>query len=197
MAAPEPRRTGPGDGDSSDAVLTPAYSPVGELVDLHGHLADATKHGFQFTGLSTLAPFLHNAYGKMVYVIHTVPGAGQQVLEAVQDHAEGFVALLEPKPAEVGTALGISDVGSRLIIIREYAERPTTTWAPPEKAWLDLYSEVRKGALTMYGDELDGILSELLGSGLASEKRLRPLARRRKLLDGVNEYLGGQHAGQP
>ena len=197
VADPGSRRTGTGIDGSSDAVPTPAYSPVSELVDLHGHLADAIKHGFQFTGLSTLAPFLHNAYGKMVYVIHTVPGVGQQILEAVQDHAEGFVALLEPKPAEVEAVLGISDVGSRLIIIREYAERPATTWAPPEKAWLDLYSEVRRGALTMYGDELDGILSELLGSGLASEKRLRSLAGRRKLLDGISEYLGGGHAGQP
>ena len=197
VADPAPRRTGPRNGDGGGAVLTPAYSPAGELVDLHGHLADAIRPGFQFTGLSTLAPFLHNAYGKMVYVIHTVPGAGQQVLEAVQDHAGGrFVALLEPRPAEVDAVLGISGVGSRLIIIREYAERPATTWAPPEKAWLDLYSEVRRGTLTMYGDELDGILSELLRSGLASEKRLRSLARRRKLLDGVDGYLGGGRAGQ-
>ncbi len=196
VADPAPRRTGPRNGDGGGAVLTPAYSPAGELVDLHGHLTDAIRHGFQFTGLSTLAPFLHNAYGKMVYVIHTVPGAGQQVLEAVQDHAGGFVALLEPKPAEVDAVLGISGVGSRLIIIREYAERPATTWAPPEKAWLDLYSEVRRGTLTMYGDELDGILSELLRSGLASEKKLRSLARRRKLLDGVDGYLGGGRAGQ-
>ncbi|MDE0266266.1 MAG: ATP-binding protein [Thaumarchaeota archaeon] len=196
VADPGPRRTGPRNGDGGGAVLTPAYSPAGELVDLHGHLTDAIRHGFQFTGLSTLAPFLHNAYGKMIYVIHTVPGAGQQVLEAVQDHAGGFVALLEPKPAEVDAVLGISGVGSRLIIIREYAERPATTWAPPEKAWLDLYSEVRRGTLTMYGDELDGILSELLRSGLASEKKLRSLARRRKLLDGVDGYLGGGRAGQ-
>ncbi|MDE0524996.1 MAG: ATP-binding protein [Thaumarchaeota archaeon] len=196
VADPAPRRTGPRNGDGGGAVLTPAYSPAGELVDLHGHLTDAIRHGFQFTGLSTLAPFLHNAYGKMIYVIHTVPGAGQQVLEAVQDHAGGFVALLEPKPAEVDAVLGISGVGSRLIIIREYAERPATTWAPPEKAWLDLYSEVRRGTLTMYGDELDGILSELLRSGLASEKKLRSLARRRKLLDGVDGYLGGGRAGQ-
>lgn len=55
---------------------------------------------------------------------------------------------------------------------------------------------MRKGTLTMYGDELDGILSELLRSGLASEKKLRSLARRRKLLDGVDGYLGGGRAGQ-
>ena len=171
-------------------VPTPRYSLEGELIELHDHLKEAFGHDFQFTGLSTLTPFLHNAYSKIIYSMHTVNGAGQELLDAILGYTERFTVLLDPTPSEIGTILGISK-GGRLIVIREYAKKFPTTWATPEKAWLDLYAEVKKSRITLYGDELAMILAELLDSNLADPKKMRALARHVKLLDEVETYLEG------
>lgn len=172
-------------------VPVPTYSLWNELIDLHDYLKVKFWHDFQFTGLSTLAPFLHNAYRKHIYSMQTINGAGQELLETITDHDEKFMVLLNPKPLEVETMLNISRE-DRIIIIREYAERLASTWASPEKAWLDLCVELRKSKISTYADELQMLLDELLDSHLANPKKLRSLARRRKLLDMVETYLAGE-----
>lgn len=178
-------------GRSGGTTPTPNYSLADELIELHDHLRESFEHDFQFTGLSTLAPFLQNSYGKVIYTVQTVNGAGQELLESISDHTRRFVTMLNPKPLEAETALGISR-DRRFLIIREHAERLPASWAAPEKAWLDLYFEVRKGRITMYRDELDTVMDELLRSGLASPARLRSLARHRKVLGEIEQYLGGE-----
>ena len=78
---------------------------------------------------------------------------------------------------------------SRFIVIREYAERLSDTWAIPEKAWLDLYREVNKKKISLYGDELASILTDLLDNNLIDPKKLRSLARHRNILGKIEMYM--------
>lgn len=171
-----------------EAIPLPGYTLQSELIELHDHLQENFEHGFQFTGLSTLAPFLQNAYGRMVYSIHTINGAGQSLLESIADHSGEFTVLLNPKRREFETLLGTIS-SRRFIAVREYEERPTPAWAGPEKAWLDLYFEVTRDIIPIYQDELIIILGELLDRGLAKPAKLRSLARRRRILDEINTYM--------
>lgn len=183
-----PKAQSNGGGTGREAVPLPGYALQSELVELHDHLQENFEHAFQFTGLSTLAPFLHNAYGRVVYSIHTINGAGQSLLELITDHSGEFTALLNPKRQEFETLLGATDA-RRFIAVREYEEGPAPAWAGPEKAWLDLYFEVTRGILPLYHDELVTILGELLDAGLARPAKLRSLAKRRKILDEIDTYL--------
>ena len=171
-----------------EAVPLSRYALQSELIELHDHLKESFEHNFQFTGLSTLAPFLQNAYGRLVYSIHTINGAGQPLLESISDHSKEFVVLLNPKVREFETLFEATK-SSRFIAVREYEENPAPAWARPEKAWLDLYFEVTRGLLPLYNDELILILDELLSIGLVTPTRLRSLARRRKIQGEINGYL--------
>ena len=71
-----------------EAVPLSGYTLQSELVELHDYLKENFEHDFQFTGLSTLSPFMQNAYGRMVYSIHTVNGAGQSLLESITRHSK-------------------------------------------------------------------------------------------------------------
>lgn len=182
-----PQQAGKGDSRQK-AVPLPGYSLQDDLVELHDYLKETFEHDFQFTGLSTLAPFLHNAHSKIVYTVHTAPGAGQGLLEAITDHTREFMVRLNPSKQELAAVLEVSEY-SRFITIREYRERFSSAWAGPEKAWLDLYFDVTRDRIPLYHDELILVLDELLDAGLASPARLRSLARRRQILKEIEEYL--------
>ena len=171
-----------------EAVPLPGYTLQNELIELHDHIQENFEHNFQFTGLSTLASFLQNAYGKILYSIYTINGAGQSLLELITSHSKEFTVLLNPKRQEFETLLGVTD-SSRFIAIREYEESFASTWAGPEKAWLDLYFEVTRNILPLYHDELIIILGELFDTGLAKPAKIRSLAKRRRILDEINTYL--------
>ena len=182
-----PPRTA-GSGPKRGAVPLPAYSLQDDLIGLHDYLAETFGHDFQFTGLSTLAPFLHNSHSRIVYTVHTVPGAGQSLLDVISDHAKEFAVLLNPRRQEIAAVLDGSE-RSRFIVIREYREGLSPAWAGPEKAWLDLYFEVTRDRIPLYHDEPILVLDELLDAGLARPARVRSLARRRQILKEVEEYL--------
>ena len=176
-------------GDSRQrAVSLPGYSLQDDLIELHDYLKEVFEHDFQFTGLSTLAPFLHNSHSKIVYTVHTVPGAGQNLLEAILDHTKEFVVMLNPRKMELAAVLEKTE-RSRFMVIREYRERLSPAWAGPEKAWLDLYFEVTRDRIPLYHDELILVLDELLDAELARPAKIRTLARRRQVLNEVEEYL--------
>lgn len=168
-------------------IHIPNYSLSDDLIDLHDYLKDKFEHSFQFTGLSTLTPYLQNAYNKMIYNIQTIKGTGQELLEMIEDHGE-FVVLLEPKPEETKTALEVSKE-KNFIIIREYSEKPTSHWATPEKAWLDFYYEVKKHKLPYYHDEITIVLENLIDNKLLSISKLKSMARHKKLLNEIESYL--------
>lgn len=123
-----------GSGPRRGVVHTHAYSLQNDLVDLHDYLVETFEYDFQFTGLSTLAPFLHNCHSKIIYTIHTVSGAGQSLLEAVSDHEKKLVVVLNPRKQDMATVLDVSE-SSRFLAVREYRGGLSPAWAGPEKAW--------------------------------------------------------------
>ena len=172
-------------------VLLPHYTLQPELVDLHDYLKEMFPHRFQFTGLSTLAPFLQNVHRTLVYSIQTETGTGQELLEAITRHGKNGMALLNPSSELLATYLARTE-DKFLIVIREHSERLAYTWAPPEKAWLDLYVETESGAVP-YAGEMIYILDGLLDKELIRHTKLLALAKRRgaKILDQVGRFLPG------
>ena len=165
------------------------YSLSEELIELHDHLKERFAQPFQFTGLSTLSPFLHNAYSTIVYSIQTAKGSGSELQDMIREHCKDrFTVLLEPDPREMDVVVGLPNL-KKIIVIREYAEKPTLTWAGPEKSWLDLYVQVEKKRLGLYRDEIPVILDELAGRNLVSETKLRSAAIHRHILNSVEPYL--------
>ena len=116
-----------------EAIQLSRYALQSELIELHDHLKESFEHNFQFTGLSTLAPFLQNAYGRLVYSIHTINGAGQPLLESISESFERVRGPAESQGSGVRDAIRGHQV-SRFIAVREYEENPAPAWARPEKA---------------------------------------------------------------
>lgn len=168
---------------------TPDYSLAGELAGLHDRLVAGFDRKFQFTGICTLSPFLRKGYRQAVYTVRTARGAGQALLEEIE---EEFDALLNPKPDQLVTVLGLAKTG-RLVVVREDSARIGATWAPPGRAWLDLCREAVKNGATMYLEELGGILEDLADRGLADPDRIRALAKRAGFA-GAEPYLGAWRA---
>ena len=185
--APVTKRLGP----RQEPVPLPHYTLQPELVDLHDHLREVFPHRFQFTGLSTLAPFLHNAHHTLAYNIQAEAGTGQELLEAITCHDKDHAVLLDPRP-ELLFAY-IERAGDPFVlVIREHSERLAYTLASPEKAWLDLSIETENGAAP-YEGEMVYILDDLLERGLVRPPRLASLAKRRgpKISDRVGKFLPG------
>lgn len=186
-----PKRVGKGKS-RKEAVPLPRYSLHDDLIEIHDYLKEVFEHDFQFTGISTLSPFLHHSHSKIVYTIHTVSGAGQELMESILRHGADLTILLNPRKQEIMPVLDAAE-HSKFIVIREYHGRLSPTWAEPEKSWLDLYFEVTRDKIPLYHDELILILNELLDAGLAKPAKLRSLARRRQILKEIEEYLPDEH----
>ena len=169
-------------------ISLPGYSLHSDLIEIHDYLKETFEHDFQFTGISTLRSFMHHNHNKIIYTIHTVPGAGQEMMETISDHATNFVVMLNPSKQDIPPVLDIAK-SSKLIVIREYSEGVSPAWAGPEKSWLDLYFEITRDRIPLYHDELIPILNELLDAGLAKPAKLRSLARRRQILNEIEEHL--------
>ena len=179
-----PRETAAAERPRKVRPRTPGYSLADDLVGLHDELVEDFRHRFQFTAASTLSPFMRISHTKAVYTLHVARGTGDQMAEAIGGE---FVALLNPSSAEVYTALDLGH--EKIVVVRERSERMPETWAPPEKAWLDLYRECAKGKLTMYADELEWVLEDLVSKGLARPSRIRSLARRHGMARDIESYL--------
>ena len=185
--APATRQSGP----RQEPVPLPHYTLQPELVDLHDYLREVFPHRFQFTGLSTLAPFLHNAHRTLAYGIQTETGTGQELLEAITGHGKDHAILLDPGPELLLAHLERAG-DPFVLVIREHSERLAYTLASPEKAWLDLSIEVESGAAP-YEGELVYILDDLLELGLVRPPKLASLAKRRgpKTSYRVGKFLPG------
>lgn len=173
-----------------EVIPLPNYSLSLDLIELHDFLNEKFEHDFQFTALSTLGPHLNNSYAKMVYHLHTNKDLGQQLHDLILDYwSKEFVVLLNPKESDVKTALTVSEK-KKFIIIREYSPKLTGTWAPPTKAWLDLFVEMKKNTIPIDSEERTATVDYLLDSGLVTQRVLYSLARHRNMLDEVQEYFG-------
>lgn len=171
--------------------VIPGYGLAAELVEVHDFVGERFGDPFQFTALSTLAGFLHNAYARMPYHLFTERGLGERLHDLVGGHwGDEFTVLLNPGEIEARTALDVSGK-DRFIIVREFARPVSETWADPAKAWLDLAAECRRGWMAGYRHELAGILSGLLESGLVKESRIRAAAKNRRMAKVVDECMDG------
>ncbi len=171
-------------------IPLPQYSLVSELVELHEFLKDKFEFNFQFTALSTLTPFLQNAYNKMIYNIDTVRNTGQLLYDLILDFGGmKFTVLLNPKSEDIQKALEYSEK-TKFIVIREYFKISKDTWAPPDKAWVDLLLEMKRGPFYIRGDELANILDYLLENNLTNQHRLKTIGRHKNALYDIEKYFG-------
>ncbi|MCE2507177.1 MAG: ATP-binding protein [Nitrosopumilaceae archaeon] len=171
-------------------IPLPNYSISNELGELHEFLKEKFEFNFQFTALSTLRPFLQNAYNKMIYNIDVTKNSGQQLHDMILDfNNKEFVVLLNPKSEEINKALQYSEK-SKFIVIREYTTVSKETWASPPKAWIDLLLELKKGPYGIRGDEMANILDYLLDNNLTNQTRLETVGRHKNVLSEIYRYLG-------
>ena len=171
--------------------LIPGYGLAAELVEVHDFVNERFGDPFQFTALSTLAGFLHNAYARTPYHLVTEKGRGELLHDLVGGHwGDEFTVLLNPGEIEARTAMSVSDK-VQFIIVREFARPVSGTWADPTKAWLDLAVECKRGWMAGYRQELAGILEGLLERGLVEEGKIRSAARNRRMAKVVDDCMGG------
>ncbi len=170
-------------------IPLPNYSLVGDLGELCEFLKEKFEFNFQFTALSTLAPYLQNAYNKMIYNVETIRNTGQNLHDLITDYAGiEFTVLLTPKTGEIQKALEYSEK-KNFIVIREYSNVSKDIWAPPDKAWLDLFREIKRGPYYIRGDETANILDYLLENNLTTLNRLETTARHKNMINDLRKYL--------
>lgn len=157
-----------------------------ELQELHEHVKNELTYNFQFTALSTLSSFLHNAYNTMVYTIYTEKDGGGPLEDILNGHSE-FIVLRDPNKLMLQT-MWQKNPKDNIIVIREYSSVPTTTIASLSKSWVDLYFEVTRKGLDIYRSEL-GLVKNLISDKLANEKQINSFAKRRLLNNEITPYI--------
>lgn len=185
-----PRARAPAGGAKRkrQANLRPNYSLSPNLIDLHDHIKDSFVGRFQFTSISTLEPYLHHGYRRLIYTIHTPEGSGVGLEDCITRYQNGPIPLLNPK-AELMRVMAGADLKGDAIMIREVGNVTSDTWADPETAWLDLYSEILIHNLLPYEQELEHVLRRLHDQNLASHDGILRMARSRKIHGRVKPYL--------
>jgi hypothetical protein len=154
---------------ASDSARSPLWLPSGEAEELWVLLEQEALPAY-LSGLDVLAPYAHHFLFEFPHLVVALKGTGQDV--AHRFAASGFT-VLQDQPSAVGPL-------ARLVILRElsrWTRYPVHAHvAAPELAWLDLYREVRRGAIQLQATELGRLLNQVLRRG-GAEKRLRALAR--------------------
>lgn len=169
----------------------PSYSLVPELIEMHDFLNERFEHDFQFTALSTLAPFLQHAYNRMIYTIKTIKDTGFQLHDLLLNYKPSeFTILLNPKTDDIKKALQYSEK-TKFIVIREHYNVSKKTCAAHAHAWLDLVSEMKRCIYPINADETNTILEHLLNAGLTDRNKLENLGKRRNILPYIQRYFGG------
>ena len=159
---------------------SPEYGLAKSLLGLHDHLEGRFAPKFQFTGLSTLAPYLHNAYDRLVYSIVAERGAAQYLADTIDEFDDDrFVTIPKPKPSDVKAVLEFSKK-TDLVVVRESADVRQSV-APPEKAWADLFSEFRRGVIPISENEIAEVLEQMEERGIVDPARLRSVIKSRHM----------------
>ena len=162
------------------AGLPAGYSLSENLAGLRSVLKDCYYDKFEFTGLSTLAPYTHNALASPVYSLYTERGRGEYLRDVIMDFGTGYVPLLDPDGRDMDMWRHASG-GKHLVAVREYsASGLSGLVAPPAKAWMDLVREVRLHHMPYTEEDLAAILDMLKCLRMLSLRDLDIIARRRK-----------------
>ena len=171
-----------GKAAGGEAASPPAngYSLSRSLTKLLSVLKNCYFDKFEFTGLSTLALYTHNALASPVYSLYTERDHGEYLRDVIMEHAAGYVPLLEPDGRDVDMWRHASG-DKRLVAVREYsASELSGPVAPPAKAWMDLVREVRLHHMPYMEEDLVSILENLRDRGMLALRDLDVIARRRK-----------------
>ena len=156
------------------------YSLSRNLTKLLSVLEDCYFSKFEFTGLSTLAPYTHNALASPAYSLYTESEHGEHLCDVIMDFATGYVPLFNPDGKDIDMWRYASG-DKRLVVIREYsAGEISGPIAPPAKAWMDLVREVRHYHLPYMEEDLVAILYMLKRLRMLALCDLYAIARRRK-----------------
>ena len=171
-----------GKAAGGEAASPPAneYSLSRNLTKLLAVLKNCYFDKFEFTGLSTLALYTHNALASPVYSLYTEREHGEYLRDIIMEHAAGYVPLLEPDGRDVDMWRHASG-DKRLVAVREYSINELSgPVAPPAKAWMDLVREVRLHHMPYMEEDLVSILEKLKDRGMLALRDLDVIARRRK-----------------
>jgi hypothetical protein len=154
----------------SEAARPPIPLPTPEAEELWFMLEQESLPAY-LSGLDVLAPYAHHFLFEFPHLVVALKGTGQDV--AHRFAASGFTVLQDQQPPAAAPL-------PRIVNLRELSRWTRYSIhahvAPPELAWLDLYREVRRGAIHLPPAELGRLLNQVLRRR-GAEKRLRALAR--------------------
>ncbi len=168
------------------------YNLVDELFEAHEHLREKIGFRFQFTALSTLAPYLHSLRDKIIYTIHTEPAKGEYVADTlIEKFGEKFTVVNKPDLNTLNALLKIPATGT-IIAVREYSVIRGSTIALPEKAYLDLVNEMVTHDIPLDKMELRRIFAAMQRYNLIDYGELRTYANFIKKAGTLEVILGGK-----
>ncbi len=159
------------------------------LIGLHEFLKDKYEFKFQFTSLSTLAPYLHNLPGKVIYTLHTTPGNGRYLAELISDEFDDdLTAVDRPSRDQIAALLDVRTV-RRIMAVREYNTTLGSTVAGPEKAMVDLMTDLRTHNVVLAISEAAHILEHMRRRNILDMKKLTGYAKTTRKTTMLNELL--------
>lgn len=167
------------------------YKLRDELIDVHEHLQENFNFQFQFTALSTLRPYLHNLYGKVIYTIYTKRGKGEYLLELLSEVFHKRFTILHAPNKETLCAFLKNPATEKIITIREYQIIKGSTIATPEKAFCDLINETRQHGEQIDEHELRRMFTAMKRSNLINYEKLQTYAKSLKKLKLLEKILQG------
>ena len=159
------------------------------LVELHEFLKDGYEFKFQFTSLSTLAPYLRNLLGKVVYTLHTTPGNGRYLADLLSGEFGGDLVVADrPSRDQINALLAAGPI-RRIVAIQEYGAIPGSTIAEPEKALVDLLTDIRAHGLVLADTEPAHILEHMRRRNMLDMAKLDRYARPAHRMAELKELL--------
>ena len=156
------------------------YGLYRDLLEIHDHLRGTYPMRFQFTALSTLRPYLHNVPFRVVYTVHALRGNGEDLAGCIMDEFGGRVSAVDRPTPDTIKALFYSGPTDVVVAVREYANVPNSTVAPPAKALVDLIVEKDVHKAPIHGDEPRMVLHAMLRHGIVDLAEVRRQGRRAK-----------------
>ena len=165
------------------------YGLEDRLVGMHDFLKEAYEFKFQFTSLSTLEPYLHNLPGKVTYTLHTKPGHGRHLADLLSDKFGDELAVADRPNRDQMTALLDLRTVRGIVAVREYSVISGPTVAGPEKAFVDLMTDVRTHGIVLARSELRHIMERMRGGNLLDVEKLKRRAKAAGRTAELNELL--------
>ena len=165
------------------------YKLDDNLIGLHEFLKEKYEFKFQFTSLSTLASYLHNLPGKVVYTIHTTSGNGKYLAELISDEFNNELTIVDkPSQDQIAILLGMRTV-RRIVMVREYSTISGSTIARPEKAMVDLITDLQMYDMMLARSEVVYIIEQMRRRNILDTEKLIRYAKNMRKTTLLNELL--------